>query len=575
MPINKLRVFLSSTGKDLAAYRQALTDRLTPSDHMSVDGMENFGARDATPLEFCRERVKACDIFVGLVGNYRGWEVEGDKNKRSITEIEFDVATEGGKQRLMYVAPDGFLAATLDAAAKLPREAAALKSRQRKFRTRIMKCCVVRQNYSSPDQLAADIIVDLMNMLAKRIAAQIVAASGTTAAPGATQAVAEAVVAAEKGAAQGDDRLKQALALLQNKKTSEAEALFREVAEEKGARGRRDSKDAAAAYRNLGAIAGLGDPTRALEAYEKAIQFDPDDIESLHWIGHIQKNRGYREIAASRFQRILSMASDDGRAYYRYWARIGIGDICLARSDPDAAMTEYRDASAIADRLAMADPRNTAWQRDRSVSYNKVGGVLVEQGALEEALRSFRDSLAIRERLAQADPENSERQRDLSVSYDWIGRVLDRRGDRSGALKSYRDSLAIRERLAQADRRNAAWQRDLSYSYTKVGDILLKTGSKTEALANFRAGLAIDECLASADPTNVWVRLDLIVSHTRLAENGDEPVRRWPLIVDLLRRLQAEGKLTAEQAKWLPMAERELEAVEKKKKAKRKKAKRT
>jgi phage terminase large subunit-like protein len=50
------------------------------------------------------------------------------------------------------------------------------------------------------------------------------------------------------------------------------------------------------------------------------------------------------------------------------------------------------DSLAIADRLAKADPNNAEWQRDLSISYNKVGDVLVAQGDLTDALKSYRDS---------------------------------------------------------------------------------------------------------------------------------------------------------------------------------------
>jgi hypothetical protein len=40
----------------------------------------------------------------------------------------------------------------------------------------------------------------------------------------------------------------------------------------------------------------------------------------------------------------------------------------------------------------------------------------VAQGKLDEALKSYRDSLAIAERLAAADPSNTRWQRDLSIS---------------------------------------------------------------------------------------------------------------------------------------------------------------
>src|SRR3954467_882144 len=66
----------------------------------------------------------------------------------------------------------------------------------------------------------------------------------------------------------------------------------------------------------------------------------------------------------------------------------------------------------IAERLARADPANAGWQRNLSVSYNKIGDVLVAQGNLPEALKAYRDSRDIAERLARADPANAGWQRD-------------------------------------------------------------------------------------------------------------------------------------------------------------------
>jgi hypothetical protein len=60
-----------------------------------------------------------------------------------------------------------------------------------------------------------------------------------------------------------------------------------------------------------------------------------------------------------------------------------------------------------------------------------------------EALKSYRDGLAIRDRLAASDRSNTEWQRDLSVSYNKIGDVLKVQGDLAGALSAYRDSLVL------------------------------------------------------------------------------------------------------------------------------------
>jgi tetratricopeptide (TPR) repeat protein len=436
MPNTLLTVFLSSTGKDLAPFRQALMERLKRSDHIRCDGMENFGARDASPLEFCRERVQACDIFVGLIGYYRGWEPPSDNRKRSITEIEYDCATEAGKPRLMYVAPD-------DLRVTSPNQKPVEERRQDNFRGRLLQDRIVGKDFGSPDILAGAIAVDLLNHLAQRLAGQLIADRPAQAVPGAALAVAEAVTSAVKAADEGDDRLERALDLLQAKKVREAERLFREVAEGKAARVKKDSREAAAAFRHLGAIAGLADPKRALDAYQRAVQLDPDDLHSLLWIGLIQKDRGDLDDAEKRLRQVAASANDDEQAWYLYWARLGLGDICRARGDFTRTMNEYQEARYVAERVAKADPDNADWQRDLSVAYTKVGDVQVAQGHLPEALKSFRDNLAIAERLAKADPDNAEWQRDLAVSNERIGDLHQQRQDGREAIAAFERALAI------------------------------------------------------------------------------------------------------------------------------------
>src|ERR1700732_1057470 len=79
----------------------------------------------------------------------------------------------------------------------------------------------------------------------------------------------------------------------------------------------------------------------------------------------------------------------------------------MAQGDLGAALKSYEARQAIISCLATSDPGNAGWQRDLSVSYEKVGGVQEAQGNLAGALKSYSDSLAIRDRLATSD--NSRR----------------------------------------------------------------------------------------------------------------------------------------------------------------------
>src|SRR6202040_162499 len=111
-----------------------------------------------------------------------------------------------------------------------------------------------------------------------------------------------------QGAAEGDSRLQQALEFLKGDKITDATQLLRAFAEDKTARIGKDRKEAAIAYRNLGAIAGLADPKRALEAYERTAELDPDDLESLYWAGWIEIDHGDLNKAQARLERVLTLA---------------------------------------------------------------------------------------------------------------------------------------------------------------------------------------------------------------------------------------------------------------------------
>ena len=193
--------------------------------------------------------------------------------------------------------------------------------------------------------------------------------------------------------------MRTAYAALKAGRVADAEALFRNVAEaeaararqenrlaeERAARARQANQNAAAAFRNLGAIAGLSDPRRALEAYTKALELDGDDLESLVFAGEIETQRGSLGDAERHYRHALTLAKDDGQAWYAYWATLGLGDIALQRGRLDDARTSYQDARGTAERLARADPDNAGWQRDLSVSYNRVGDVLVARATCRGA----------------------------------------------------------------------------------------------------------------------------------------------------------------------------------------------
>jgi HAMP domain-containing protein len=140
------RVFLSSTSRDLAEYREAV--------HRAIDGlpgfqlvkMEDFGARDTSAKDLCARVVRDCDLFVGLTGHYYGSCPPNEPV--SFAELEYRTATAANLSRLMFVATDDFaIPASL-------RESDASFERQQAFRREVMTELVVGA-LDSPEKVAS------------------------------------------------------------------------------------------------------------------------------------------------------------------------------------------------------------------------------------------------------------------------------------------------------------------------------------------------------------------------------------------------------------------------------------
>jgi tetratricopeptide (TPR) repeat protein len=279
--------------------------------------------------------------------------------------------------------------------------------------------------------------------------------------------------------------------------------------------------------RDLAVLARGTDVLRAVAYYQRATRLDPSDAETWRDYADAALEAGNTKEAKGAFEQAALKAQESNAPRLRYWATLGLGDVAAAQGNLSSARQLYDNAVAIAEPIAKADPGNAGWQRDLSVSHNKIGDVLVEQGNLPAALESYRASLTIAERLAKADPGNAGWQRDLSVSHYKIGDVLVEQGNLPAALESFRASLTIAERLAKADPGNAGWQRDLSVSHDRIGDVLRAQSNLPEALESFRASLAIRERLAKVDPGNAGWQRDLSVSHNKigdvLVEQGNLP----------------------------------------------------
>ncbi|MBX7209925.1 MAG: TIR domain-containing protein [Verrucomicrobiaceae bacterium] len=243
--------------------------------------------------------------------------------------------------------------------------------------------------------------------------------------------------------------------------------------------------------------------------------------------------RGFAEQVHEQAQRLAQ--SDPANAAWQRDLSVSLnklGDLAIAQGDLPAALRWHTECHGILQRLAQSDPANAAWQRDLSVSLNKLGDLAIAQGDLPAALRWHTECHGILQRLAQSDPANAGWQRDLSVSLNKLGGLAIAQGDLPAALRWFTEDLDIAQRLAQSDPANAGWQRDLSVSLEKLGDLAIAQGDLPAALRWHTECHGILQRLAQSDPANAGWQRDLSVSLNKLGDlaiaQGDLPAGlRW------------------------------------------------
>jgi tetratricopeptide (TPR) repeat protein len=211
----------------------------------------------------------------------------------------------------------------------------------------------------------------------------------------------------------------------------------------------------------------------------------------------------------------------------------------------EEAVASMRRALAIIEPLAAADVRNARLQVDVAVAQDQFGDTLRAADRPGPALDAYRAGIAIRERLVGIDGANVPWRQSLATSYDKAAALLVAAKNPEGALELLRKMLAVREGLARAA--DVQSQRDVADAHRKIGDALNALGRSQEAIAAFRSRLAVVEKYAAAHPESTDYQFDLLDALGYLAVAGDDPRGRLERALAIARKLDAEGRLPANQ----------------------------
>ncbi|MFI5381228.1 MAG: protein kinase [Tepidisphaerales bacterium] len=227
--------------------------------------------------------------------------------------------------------------------------------------------------------------------------------------------------------------------------------------------------------------------------------------------------------ALEYLSRLRTQAGDDRQLLHEVVAAyLKVGDVQAKPNFPNlgdtsGALESYRDALALARKLADADPHDVEAQGDLGAVYERIANLLAVSHNMEGALENARQSLAIARNLAK-DPLNFAAQRNLAMSLGRFGSLLAFSGNVNGALESLRQALAIFQKLADDAPTSALAQRDLWVCDDKISEMLAASGNKQGALEGFRKILAKRQELVTANPLDAQARRDLWASHMKVGQ---------------------------------------------------------
>jgi tetratricopeptide (TPR) repeat protein len=462
-----LDVFLSSTARDLEPHRAAIHAELISTGLFHCIRQEDFGPQNAGAVELCCEKVKGSDIFIGLTGQRRGWEPDGDNAKRSITEMEHDWAKEAGRRRYLYVTPDDF---------PVPgnlRDTDEQHERQQAFRKRVMdggERVVSQKGFETPERFAADLIKHLLTQLVTGDLITLLRPELSPQNPISPDEQRPAIAAAVERLAEDEDV--DLLSLAKNPKNvdlADLEHKLTERAERHGSEGQSKLKISAEYWRHIGALAFLHDTQKGLAAYEKAVAFDPLQPEGWRYLGELQFRVGDYGNAEKSFDRLLAVGQSTDDVKAKTMGSMGLGWISASRGDLTKAETLISDAVRLA--------RAANWQEGTTRAYVNLGIIHETRGDLDTAEKMYLESLKL-------DEEQGNKQ-GMARAYGNLGTIQYRRGNLNQSEEMHLKSLELEEVLGRKE--------GMASSYNNLGNIYYDRDNFDEAEVMYLKSLALSQ----------------------------------------------------------------------------------
>ena len=204
-----------------------------------------------------------------------------------------------------------------------------------------------------------------------------------------------------------------ALKELEDGNTGKAENIFRQILQDKVKEGKEANREAAEAARHLGALAFLHDTRSALDAYQQAVELDPENPDGWNQLGHLQSRTGKLDAVIQSYNHVLQIGEAGRQKILLAVATGNLGIIYQTRGELDKAEEYYRRSLAINE------------EKGRKVGmahqYGNLGIVYETSSDMAHAEEFYRKSLVIFDGLG--------RKRGMASQYGNLGNIYQIRSE--------------------------------------------------------------------------------------------------------------------------------------------------
>lgn len=279
-------------------------------------------------------------------------------------------------------------------------------------------------------------------------------------------------------------------------------------------------------------LESLPDFDAAIEAAERQLALDPNDVETLGLIADACHGRGTVDHAADRVADQEQISSREIGYRRRVVAVTGRwrDEVALAgamaqralaleqKTDYAASLAELNQAALILVASLALNPGNQVIARGFAEKRSRAGSVLLAMGKTVESSAMLEHAIQLLEPLVAADPDNAQYRGDLAYSWYRLAEVARARGEFARALDLHQQALAVRRERVARDPSFTFIRWDLSRSLNAVGDLLLLVAPPDagKAAALFSEARDLAEATLKAAPSFLELRKQVARAHEGL-----------------------------------------------------------